>query len=489
MTQADDPREARRAKLLRRRAYLGGVAGLAGVLAGCQDAREASPTPTPEDDAETPTPTSTPTPMPQLSAVTSSAETVGQTETLTVAATVRNRGGGTFDGRVVVGFDETSSAQQTVDLPADTRTEVRVELEPLRVGDREVTVALQGSDGTAVDAASRSVTVEQRPASFVERSGTDFVVDGDSFVYSGLNATLSQHWQGVDWVNRAMSVAADLGVTSIRTWGFPGGYRPAEVHLGPGEFDDTWLEFFDHVVVAAKRNGVRLVLPLLMNWYGPDLAPSPAAYADWSSTADGHNSFFGDETANEYWAEYVEHVLTYTNHLTGVEYRNDPTIMMWEVGNEIEYLDERRGESLATWYDGAARRIKSLDDAHLVGSGMHGATGDVYERWNVRNAFVETHQSDAIDACSFHDYPVVPDGDGQPRVETRDEYFGVATEAANASGLTGVNFWRLAWDSRDHERAPADPRKPLVIHPDDESTGNIIEGYAAAARRRAAGDG
>lgn len=463
--------------------------------------------------------------------MTSSAETVGQIETLTIAATARNRGGGTFDGRVVVGVGEASSAQRRVELPAGTSTEVRVELEPLRVGDREVTVALQGSDGAAVDAASRSVTVERRPASFVERSGTDFVVDGHSFVYSGLNAMLSSRWQGIDWVNRAMSVAADHGVTSIRTWGFPGGYRPAEVHLAPGEFDDTWLEFFDHVVVAAKRNGVRLVLPLLMNWYGPDLAPSPAAYADWSATADGHNSFFGDETANEYWAEYVEHVLTHTNHLTGVEYRDDPTIMMWEVGNEIEYLDERRGESLATWYDGAARRIKSLDDAHLVGSGMHGATGDVYERWNVRNAFVETHRSDAIDACSFHDYPVfsngddvtrrsheafteyitshvrkaheevgkpaylgevgtkLPPGHGQPRVETRDEYFRVAAEAANASGLNGVNFWRLAWDSRDHERTPDDPRKPLVIHPDDESTWDIIEGYAAAASRRAAGDG
>jgi mannan endo-1,4-beta-mannosidase len=369
------------------------------------------------------------------------------------------------------------------------------------------------------------VTVEGRPVSFVERSGTDFVVDGEPVVYSGLNAMVSSRWQGVDWVNRAMSVAAAHGVTSIRTWGFPGGYRAREVHLGPGEFDDTWLEFFDHVVVAAKRNGIRLILPVLMNWYGPDLAPSPAAYAEWSSTADGHNSFFGDETANEYWAEYVEHVLTHTNHLTGVEYRNDPTIMMWEVGNEIEYLDERRGESLAAWYDGAARHIKSLDDVHLVGSGMHGATGDVYERWNVRNAFVETHRSDAIDACSFHDYPVVPDGDGvkrrsheafseyvtshvrkaheevgkpayfgevgtklpagegQPRVETRDEYFRVAVEAANASGLNGVNFWRLAWDSRDHERAPDDPRKPLIIHPDDESTWDIIERYAADATR------
>ncbi|UHQ96230.1 cellulase family glycosylhydrolase [Natrinema halophilum] len=145
-------------------------------------------------------------------------------------------------------------------------------------------------------------------------------------------------------------------------------------------------------------------------------APSPAAYGTWSDTADysyNTKAFIEDKQANEYFKEHIEYFLTRENQYTGVEYRNEPTILMWECANELEYNSrDTEDRSLAFWYEDIASYIKSIDSNHLVSTGMHGSMGEVYEPWIRRCAFVEDHQVDEIDVCSFHDYPIHPFRDG-----------------------------------------------------------------------------
>ena len=79
------------------------------------------------------------------------------------------------------------------------------------------------------------------------------------------------------------------------------------------------------------------------------------------------------KTKDEFWTDpqiiadfeaMVRQVLTRTNTLTGVRYRDDKAILCWETGNEL------RGP--ATWTKAIAAFIKSLDTNHLVMDGYDG---------------------------------------------------------------------------------------------------------------------
>ena len=73
-------------------------------------------------------------------------------------------------------------------------------------------------------------------------------------------------------------------------------------------------------------------------------------------------------------------MLNRVNTLTGVAYKDDPTVMTWELGNEPRCL--RPGvyprspncttQTLVDWADEMTRHIKSVDRKHLVGVGDEG---------------------------------------------------------------------------------------------------------------------
>lgn len=293
-------------------------------------------------------------------------------------------------------------------------------------------VAVAGCAGESDDATPTATTTtttsdpgdrltgEYRIDEFVQRDGTALTLDGEPYRYCGLASLLTMTIDELRerWIDRAMELAASSGVTAIRCWGFPPTFDPAAgaVHAAPGEFGEEWFEVFDYAVAKAKEVGVRLVVPLLQGVHTDAsderryYAPSPATYGEWSDTADYTQytrAFIEDEEANDYFKEYIEHLLTRENRYTGVEYRNEPAIMVWECANELEFHHpDRIGDSLDFWYEDIGSFIRSLGAEQLIGTGMHGATGDVFEPWTVRCDFVRDHLADPIDVCSFHHYPV-----------------------------------------------------------------------------------
>ena len=55
-----------------------------------------------------------------------------------------------------------------------------------------------------------------------------------------------------------------------------------------------------------------------------------------------HDDFYTDPTIIGWYKEWIAHVLERTNTLTGVRYKDDPTIAMWELGNEPRLVDPER---------------------------------------------------------------------------------------------------------------------------------------------------
>jgi mannan endo-1,4-beta-mannosidase len=133
---------------------------------------------------------------------------------------------------------------------------------------------------------------------------------------------------------------------------------------------------------------VRLVLPLVNNW---DLLNTRDASSVFYGSVRTYDTWEGDVKANpnlntttptgssvefdtsDFYSnprtiadfeQHVQAVLTHVNTITGVPYKDDPTILGWETGNEIS--------PPSTWTDTISTYIKSIDPNHLVIDGTHG---------------------------------------------------------------------------------------------------------------------
>jgi hypothetical protein len=401
-------------------------------------------------------------------------------------------------------FYAKNSAEITLNNETYSKDELKQQINSCQVPNQP------DSDGNSEE---QSNNVE--PTEFVGVQGTDFRLNGEDFHYLGANnhhlPIVASGQYGEQYVDDWMQYASDHGITVVRTWGFPPAWTGTDSHAGPNDFgDEEWYEHFDYIIDSARRHGIRLVIPLINNHYDSNSAPSPEAYASWSDSASTHNSFFQDNQANDYYKNYIENFLTRENSITGTEYRNEPAIMMWECGNEIETYGST--ESLAYWFDEIATFIKSIDSNHLVSTGMHGQTGNVFNDMGTRNEYVDAHQPDSIDAASFHFYPSMyrPD-DGSMRIEgidrfeeyvryytnrahedlnkpayfgefgasvaqnftisDRNRFFETAIRVAKDEGLSGILFWypeleRIGRGGQYHQ-----------ILPGESSTWNLLDSY------------
>jgi endo-1,4-beta-mannosidase len=100
--------------------------------------------------------------------------------------------------------------------------------------------------------------------------------------------------------------------------------------LAPGRLDEDSMQAMDRVLALANEVGVRLIVPLLNNW--PWMGGVPQ-YADFRGREE--SEFWTDRQLIEDFKRTVELVLTRTNTLTGVDYRDDRAILCWETGNEL----------------------------------------------------------------------------------------------------------------------------------------------------------
>jgi hypothetical protein len=122
---------------------------------------------------------------------------------------------------------------------------------------------------------------------------------------------------------------------------------------GPGEFNEVAFQVLDLVLKIARDKGVRVFVPLVDQWHWMG---GRAEYAAFRGRKP--DDFWTDEQVIADFEETIRYVLNRKNSLTGVAYKDDPTIFGWETGNEIKPPHE--------WTRRIAAFIKGIDDKHLV---------------------------------------------------------------------------------------------------------------------------
>lgn len=282
-------------------------------------------------------------------------------------------------------------------------------------------------------------------------------------------------------VKRVCADAATLGMTIIRTWAFfdsPDSANPSVIQYSPGRYNENALRALDYVILQARNYGLRLLLPLVNSWddYGgmnqyvrwraalgppqktgnsyhpPEVAALAVGAHGQSYRLSGdagfkHDDFYTDSTIQNWFSGYAEMLVGRVNTLTGIPYRDEPTILGWELANEPRSSDPS-GLTVTRWLTRMATFVKSVDPNHLVGTGEEGfdVTAGPYSfstseghQWLFDGAagvsFSANIDIHAIDFASIHLYPGA---------------WGISNSAGTA------------W-IEDHLRIAARVAKPLVL--------------------------
>ncbi len=225
------------------------------------------------------------------------------------------------------------------------------------------------------------------PGGFVTRSGSQLVLNGQPFRFAGANI----HWLGLDdstnypsqfRVNDAFDAAQEMGLTVVRshTLGASTGCSNC-IEPSLGVFNQTALAHVDYAIKAARDHGIRLIIPLTDNWHFSE--GGKHNFTDWRHISDENQFYFNSQVISDFEA-HIRALLNHVNTYTGVVYKNDPTIMAWETGNELY--------PPFSWTQTISAYIKSIDSNHLILDGHYGVDPNAASLTNV-------------DIVSAHYYP------------------------------------------------------------------------------------
>lgn len=108
------------------------------------------------------------------------------------------------------------------------------------------------------------------------------------------------------------------------------------------------------------------------------------------------SGFYRNKKAQEVFEKHLKFLITRVYTETGIAYKDDPTIMSWQLANEPRSFVNRR--TFRRWVDKTARYIKDLDPNHLVSLGSEGSTATIFAGTN----FKRDHESIFIDYSTIH---------------------------------------------------------------------------------------
>lgn len=220
------------------------------------------------------------------------------------------------------------------------------------------------------------------PDQFVEREGTKLTLGGQPFRFGGPNI----EWLGLEGygphdpagprfpsrfeIDDVFDTAAEMGARVVRsqtmgdTVGCPRCIEPEE-----GRFNDAAFQSSDYALAAARHHGIKVIVTLT-----GDCATCPfggiGQYIAWEKKT-ALQDFFTDPALIAAFEKHIDAVLNHVNPLTGVAWKDDPTILAWENCNVCGIVNLFSGggangeAAISAWVETIGRHIKQVDPRHL----------------------------------------------------------------------------------------------------------------------------
>jgi hypothetical protein len=210
---------------------------------------------------------------------------------------------------------------------------------------------------------------------FVQRTGPQLTLAGQPFRFGGANV----EWLGLsDYgpaspagprypthyeVDDALATAQEMGARVVRSQTL-GDSVGCALCLEPslGQFNGAAFAHADYAIASAKRHGLKLIATIVgddarrggsgcvyLGWRGIDVPDCSLSHMD---------PFFTDPRVIGDVEQHISAVLNHVNAYTHVAYKNDPTILGWDLMNG--------GGSPPEWTKTIADYVRSIDARHLI---------------------------------------------------------------------------------------------------------------------------
>jgi mannan endo-1,4-beta-mannosidase len=233
-------------------------------------------------------------------------------------------------------------------------------------------------------------------SSFVKADGDGFTLNGSPFRFVGTN-NYYLHYKTTSMIDDVLKSASEASFSVIRMWGFMDGFEgdsdamanKAYMQSGPNKYDlpegasqefTNCFERLDYTINKAASYGIKLVIVFTNYWADFGGIKEYVKWAD--QNANGINiydnkytpdasKFYTDTYCKKVYKQYIKDLLTRVNHLNNKAYKDDDTIMSWELMNEPRNPD--KDPSIVTsWANEMSTYIKTIDTNHLVALGDEG---------------------------------------------------------------------------------------------------------------------
>jgi mannan endo-1,4-beta-mannosidase len=332
------------------------------------------------------------------------------------------------------------------------------------------------------------------PASgFVQRSGAHLTLHGSPYRFGGANI----EWLGLSnygpayptppryathgEVKTALAVATKLGARVVRSQTL-GDSVGCALCLEPslGSFNAAAFAHVDYALQQARAHGVRLIATIV----GDDAAAggSGCVYLAWRSidvpdcSLAHMDPFFTDPQVIGDVEQHISALLNHVNVYTHVAYKNDPTILGWDLLNG--------GGSPPAWTKTIADYVRSIDRRHLILSDASNAglknvdacVSFIYPHWHQGLAgFAQP----LMRACARAHKPYIAYEYGWDRTNwpTQRAFGSFLNTLLHDREVAGDAFWAL--------ELPTRPMPAEVTDPQSAATAESGEWWALYAPARA----
>lgn len=255
---------------------------------------------------------------------------------------------------------------------------------------------------------------------FIEVKGKHFEKGGAPYYFLGTNfwygINLASQGEGGDRARllRELDRFQDLGITNLRIMAASEGPDTEPWRMRPalmpemGVYNEDLLDGLDFLLAEMAKRDLHAVLCLsnfwvwsggmaqYVNWVTGKAIPYPdPAKGGWVKYSLYVAKFYQLEEAMFLYRKHIKTLINRTNTYTNRLYRDDPTIMAWQLCNEPRGM--LRPRKYRRWIRETAAWIKSLDPNHLVSIGSEGKTP-----YPIGNQFRKDHKDKNIDYFTFH---------------------------------------------------------------------------------------
>lgn len=259
------------------------------------------------------------------------------------------------------------------------------------------------------------------PNPFVRVSGQQFLWKDQPYRYVGTNywygayigATDPQRMQG------ELDFLIEHGVTNLRVLAvseqseLTRAVRPGMLAKN-GELDSQLMQGLDLFLAEAGKRNIKVVLYLTNfwqwsggmtqynQWYAAADMLDPDTTGRWDDYMEASADFYTCEPCQNTFRKTIETLIQRKNTVTGRRYKDDPTIMSWQLANEPRpggnTFSQERADAYDHWVSTTASFIKQLAPHQLVSTGSEGIKGSQESA----EVYMKAHAHAAIDYMTVH---------------------------------------------------------------------------------------